>query len=129
MGGNSSVIQTSWSVLKRKDLRHHRRYLVDSGILQVSWLDITGKMKMTRTRALNISEGGIAIVLPEAAQPLSMVRFQSDKFKIRGAGTVRHCRREGSKFIVGLEFTEGLRWQPPEGDLQEPIPLCQPDSA
>src|SRR4029453_12958517 len=114
-------IQTSWSAVRRKDLRHFRRYLVDAGILQVSWLDVTGKMKMTRTRALNISSTGIALELPEAAMPLSMVRFQSDKYKVRGAGAVRHCHRKGNKFIVGLEFTDGLRWRPPQEEVQEPI--------
>src|SRR5258705_10482789 len=98
----TSPIQTSWSALKRKALRRHRRYAVDSGILQVSWLDITGAMKMARTRAINVSEGGIALELPEAAMPQSMIRFQSDKYKIRGAGAVRHCRRVGTRFIVGL---------------------------
>ena len=125
--GNTLVTQSGWSALKRKDMRRHRRYAVDAGVLQVSWLDTSGAMKMTRTRALNISEGGIAIELPDAAMPLSMVRFQSDRFKIRGAGAVRHCRRVGSKWIVGLEFIEGLRWTPPEGEVTEPIPICDPD--
>jgi len=66
-----TAVGTSWSALKRKDLRRHRRYAVDAGVLQVSWLDNSGKMKMARTRALNISESGIAIELPEAAAPLS----------------------------------------------------------
>ena len=126
--GFSSAMQTSWSALKRKDLRHHRRYALDAGILKVSWLDLQGAMKMTRTRGLNISEGGIAIELPEAALPLSLVRFQSDRFNVRGAGYVRHCRRAGSKFIVGLEFAEGLRWTAPEQEPSEPIPICDPDS-
>jgi len=125
----SSVMQTSWSALKRKDLRQSRRYALDAGTIKVSWLDVTGAMKMTRTRGLNISEGGIAIELPEAAMPLSLVRFQSDRFNIRGAGYVRHCRREGSRFVVGLEFAEGLRWTPPEGDPPEPISLCDPESS
>ena len=90
-------------------MRRHRRYAVDSGVLQISWLDVSGKMKMTRSRALNISEGGMAVELPEAAMPQSMLRFQSDRFKLMGAGAVRHCRREGTKYIVGLEFTDGLR--------------------
>jgi hypothetical protein len=128
MATSMAGIQTSWSMLKRKDLRKCRRYLVDSGVLRVSWLDITGKMKMTRTRALNISEGGIALELPEAAMPLSMVRFQSDKYKVRGAGAVRYCHRVGSKFVVGLEFSEGLRWVAPREDVEEPIPLCAPDT-
>jgi hypothetical protein len=126
--GTISVTQTSWSALKRKDLRSHRRYLVDSGVLQVSWLDASGNMKVARTRALNISEGGMALELPEAAMPLSMVRFQSDRFKVRGAGAVRHCRRVGSKWIVGIEFIEGLRWNPPEGEVMEPISICDPNS-
>jgi PilZ domain len=120
-----SVMQTSWSALKRKDLRKHRRYAVDSGVLQVFWLDTTGKMKMARTRALNISEGGMAIELPEAAAPLSLLRFESNKYKIHGSAAVRHCRRVGSKYIVGLEFTQGVHWRAPEGDVVEPISLCQ----
>jgi hypothetical protein len=125
----SSVMQTSWSALKRKDLRQHRRYALDAGSLKVSWLDVTGAMKMTRTRGLNISEGGIALELPEAAMPQSLVRFQSDRFNVRGAGYVRHCRREGSRYVVGLEFAEGLHWVAPAGDPPEPISLCDPESS
>jgi hypothetical protein len=122
----SSVTHTSWSALKRKDLRQHRRYALDAGPLKVSWLDVSGAMKMTRTRGLNISEGGIALELPEAAMAQSLVRFQSDRFNVRGAGYVRHCRREGSRYIVGLEFAEGLHWVPPPGEPTEPISLCDP---
>jgi hypothetical protein len=119
-------MQTSWSALKRRDLRRHRRYAVDSGVLQVSWLDVSGKMKVARTRALSISENGMSVELPDAAMPLSLIRFRSDRFKIMGSGAVRHCHRVGTKYIVGLEFTDGLRWRPPEGDVQEPISLCDP---
>src|SRR5713226_4132795 len=126
MGTTVIGVETSWSALKRKNLRRNRRYAVDAGILQVSWLDLSGKMKMTRTRALDISEGGIALELPEAAAPLSLVRFQSGRFKVMGAGAVRHCRRAGSKYIVGLEFTDGLSWRAPEGEVIEPIPICDP---
>ena len=92
----------------------------------MSWLDVSGKMKMTRTRAVGISERGISIELPEAARLMSLVRFASDRFKFSGAGSVRYCRRAGAKYIVGLEFTEGLRWKPPEDDVIEPIPICDP---
>ena len=126
--GTSAGIQTSWSALKRKDLRRHRRYAVDGSVLQVFWLDPTGKMKMARTRALNISESGMALELPEAAMPMSMIRFQSERFKLLGAGAIRHCRRAGTRYIVGFEFTDGLHWRPPEGEVEEPIPLCDPEA-
>src|SRR5262245_26142176 len=119
-------IETSWSMLKRKDMRRHRRYTVDAGVLKVFWIDTSGKMKMARARALNISEGGMALELPEAALPLSMLRFESTKFRISGSGGVRHCRRVGAKFVVGIEFAEGLRWRAPEGEVNEPIPISDP---
>jgi hypothetical protein len=121
-------MQTSWSALKRKELRRHRRYAVDASVLQVFWLGSDGKRKMARTRALNISESGMAIELPEGAAPMSLVRFESAKFRIAGSAAVRHCRREGTRFIVGMEFCDGLRWVAPEGDVIEPIPLCQTES-
>ena len=117
------IVQTSAS--KGKDLRRHRRYAVDAGILQVSWLNTTGKMQTARTRALNISEAGIALELPAAAMPL-LVRFQSERFNVKGVGTVRYCRRAGAKYVVGLEFTEDLHWRAPEGEVPEPISLCDP---
>ena len=119
-------IQTSWSMLRRKDMRRHRRYSVDSGLLQVCWIDRTGKMKMAHMRALNISQSGMALELPEAALPLSMVRFESSRFHIRGSGGVRHCRRVGAKFVVGIQFADGLRWRAPEGEVTEPISICDP---
>ena len=56
-----------------------------------------------------------------------LVRFQSDQLKIEGVGVVRQCRRTGAKYLVGLEFTEGLHWRAPEEDVQEPAPLCEPN--
>src|SRR5438046_9940380 len=127
MNAPPTIIRTSWSALKRRDLRHHRRYAVNSDTLQVFWLGTEGTMKMARTRALNISEGGMVIELPEPAALSSRVRFESRKYMINGSGAVRHCQRVGAKYIVGLEFGERLHWQAPEGDVIEPIPLCQPD--
>jgi hypothetical protein len=110
-----------------RDLRRRRRYVVDAGVLEVSWINIAGKVETARTRALNVSEDGIALQLPTAAMPMR-VRFRSDRFKLCGVGAVRYCRRSGANYIVGVEFIEGLRWSPPSEDIREPIPLCDPDS-
>jgi hypothetical protein len=110
-----------------KELRRHRRYAVDGSILQVSWLDMKGKMRITRTRAVNICEEGMAIQLPEAAMPL-LVRFKSERFNVSGVGEVRHCQRVGGQYIVGLQFSGDLRWRPPSGEIREPIPVCDPEA-
>jgi hypothetical protein len=114
--------------VKTKELRRYRRYAVDSGPLQVAWLDLSGKMRVTRTRALNISEEGMAVQLPDAAMPL-MIRFQSERFKVKGAANVRFCRRAAGNYVVGLEFADGLRWRAPDIDVREPLPFCDPEAS
>src|SRR5438067_10793284 len=114
----------TWSALKRKDLRRCRRYSVDGATIRVSWLGLNGTLQVVHhARVLNISEEGMAFELPEAAQLVSRVKLQSDKHKLLGEGAVRHCRRVGAKYIVGVEFVDGLRWRPPAGSIQEPISM------
>ena len=117
----------SWSALKRKDLRRSRRYAVEGTTLRVSWLGPSGSLKMVHdARVLNICEDGMAFELPEPAQLLSRVKLQSDKHRLLGEATVRHCRHVGSKYIVGVEFVDALRWRAPEEPVTEPITLSEP---
>jgi len=117
----------SWSALKRKDLRRSRRYEVDGDTLRVSWLGLNGELKVIQqARVLNVSEEGMAFELPEPAQLVSRVKLQSDKHKLFGEGTVRHCRRVGAKYVVGVEFADGLRWRAPDDSVVEPVPLSDP---
>jgi len=67
----------------------------------------------------------MAIEFPEEVMPL-MVRFESARLKVKGAGMVRYCQRVGRKYLVGVEFTDGLRWRAPREGIQEPIPICDP---
>ena len=116
----------SWSALKRKDMRRHRRYTVKDSTLPVSWLDAAGNPKMAYSKVLNVSEGGMALELPEGPAVNSTIRFQSEKHKLIGGGKVRHARRLGTRFVVGIEFTDGVKWVAPEGEVEEPISLFGP---
>jgi hypothetical protein len=119
----------SWSALKRKDLRRSRRYNVEGAFLRVSWLDVNGGLRMAQhSRVLNVSEDGMAFELPEAAQLGSRVKLQSDKYRLLGEGSVRHCRRIGAKYVVGVEFVDGLRWKAPDGEVTEPVSLSDVES-
>ena len=122
---NTSPIQSN--VTKRPELRRHRRYAVDAGIVQVSWLDKSGGRKFIPTRALNISENGVALLLPEAIPP-QLVRFHSNRYRFSGLGTLEYCRQSGAKYVVGLGFTDNLHWHAPDGEVREPIPLCDPNN-
>lgn len=126
---STSNTAPSWSALKRKDTRRHRRYAVENSSLRVSWLDGKSQLKMAQVKVLNVSEGGMALEMPEAPMTGSMIRFQSEKHKLVGSGALRHCRRVGSKFIIGIEFSDGLKWYPPPDPVEEPIPLFDPGPA
>ena len=117
-------ISPSWSSLKRKDLRRTRRYAVENETLPVAWLGLTGSLNMVQnSRVLNISEEGIAVELPQPAKLASRVKLEAEKHRLLGEGTVKHCHRSGARYVVGIEFADGLRWRAPEGPIQEPIQL------
>src|SRR5713101_3852483 len=121
---STSNATPSWSALKRKDLRRSRRYAVEGATMRVSWLGLNGELKVVQqARVLNVSEEGMAFELPEPAQLVTRVKLHSDKHKLLGEGTVRHCRRVGSKYVVGVEFADALRWRAPDDSMAEPVPL------
>src|SRR5437667_95520 len=110
-----------------RDLREHHRYAVAETFLRVIWLDAKGDPKMEKlARPIDVSETGMSVELPEAALLLSRIRLESDKGELLGQGKIRYCRSKGAKYIVGLEFTDSLRWRPPQGPFTEPIPLAPP---
>src|SRR2546421_7827139 len=104
-------------------LRGSRRYTVETTLLRVSWLDVNGLWRMSYAPAINISEMGIAVELPEAPPVLARVRLRSDKHRLMGKGLVRHCEPLRTHYLVGIEFTGSLRWQAPQDSVFEPIPL------
>jgi hypothetical protein len=119
----------SWSSLKRKDLRRSRRYAVEGETLRVAWLGLNGTLNVVQhSRVVNICEEGIAVELPEPAKIASRVKLESEKHRLLGEGTVKHCRRAGSKYITGIEFVDGLRWRPPAEPFSEPVQLSDPNS-
>src|SRR5262249_37365255 len=110
-----------------KDLRRSRRFAVEGATLRVSWLDMNGTLKVVNhARVVNVSEEGIAIELPEQAKLITPIKLTSEKHHLLGEGMIRHCRRVGSKYIVGAEFMDGLRWRAPDEPVTEPIALSDP---
>jgi len=110
-----------------EDIRKHRRYTVAETFIRVLLLDTNGDVK-TANRALpiNVSQTGMAMLIPEAALLLSPMRLESSTGELIGHGKVRYCHPSGEFYIVGIEFTDSLHWSAPEGIINEPIPLCPP---
>ena len=97
---------------RERDLRRHSR-VSNTAPIQASWLDDVGEMRMGMARVVNISESGAALDMPEPPRQGSRVRIQSDRLGINGFGSVQHAREVAGRWVVGVEFLDGLRWKEP----------------
>ena len=98
----------------KSENRRQSRFPGNNAVIRASWIDIAGSLRMGQARLVDICERGLAMELPERPQPNTYVRFQCDKMKLNGTGAVRHCQAAGTRFVVGLEFSDGIRWKPPQ---------------
>jgi hypothetical protein len=65
--------------------------------------------------------------LPEPVDPRTQLFLRSEKEKLVGGASVRHCHRFGAKYILGVEFNQGVRWRSPSATrngspAQTPVP-------
>jgi hypothetical protein len=87
--------------------------------VMVLWEDAAGREKFANARSFDISETGLCVELPEGVPLRSFVTLRADHFGIQGRAQVRHCSRKGVKYLIGLEFSAGLRWKPPSAEVED----------
>ena len=98
--------------LRRHDLRRNDRRPCDHNV-KVMWRDLAGQDKFTHAKALDISELGLRLQMPEALPHQAYLGLNAAQLGLTGHASVRHCTRiRGAKFAIGVEFTAGLRWTP-----------------
>lgn len=90
--------------------RRHARTPFNEAVY-VSWQDSDGLAHVVKGRALNCSRSGLGMEAKEAVETRTMVQVQSGGSRQLGLASVRYCARKGMRFVVGLEFTRGFRWQ------------------
>ena len=94
------------------DLRRHIRLDCGSPSVKIMWCDASGHDKFANARALDVSETGARLKVPEAIVVQSCVTIRSENLKLHGQASVRYCSRLGTNYAVGLEFSRGVRWSP-----------------
>jgi len=96
---------------KDGDLRRHVRS-EKSAPVQLVWKDRQGLDKFMNGRVMDASESGIRIEVPEPLDKQTYLTLQSPSLGLHGSASVRTCTRKGMKYVVGLEFSGGLKWKP-----------------
>jgi hypothetical protein len=93
------------------DLRRHSRSAKSAPVTAV-WKDRAGADKFGNGRALDISESGMRIEVSEPIEKQTYVTLQCVSLGLHGTASVRTCTRKGMKYVVGLEFSGGMKWKP-----------------
>ena len=83
--------------------RHERLALRYAGPGHVD-RPVPARAKYARVRIFDLSQSGVRLELPEPVDGRAVISICSDDMKVQGQATVRFCRRQGTKYVVGAEF-------------------------
>ena len=97
--------------MNQGDLRRHQRN-AKSAPVQIIWKDRQGQDRFVNGRILDVSESGIRVEVSDPIEKQTYVTLQSPGLGLHGTASVRTCARKGMKYLVGLEFSAGLKWKP-----------------
>lgn len=104
-----------------RQARREERYPLKCAV-QISWQRATGESCTTRATCLEVSLHGARVECTEPLVARSSVYISAMTYGLMGNATVRYCRRQGMKYVIGLEFTwaaalaeEGRKQMLPEG--------------
>lgn len=99
--------------MDKGNLRRHLRSEFNSPV-QLSWTDRNGNEQRVSARIVDISETGVRVESPEPLVPGVYVSFRAERLRLQGSASVRVCKKQGTKYLAGLEFSGGLKWKPQE---------------
>ena len=94
------------------DLRKHNR-LPFSGKISLTWADTNGNPFGRNGDCLDVSSTGLKIKLDSQIAVRTVVTVKAKELALHGSASVRSCTRLGSRFVLGLEFVGGMKWQIP----------------
>ena len=96
--------------MSRHDMRRENRRSCTQPV-GIMWRDSAGDDKFISAPVRDISETGIGLQIPEPVPVRSFVTLYGDKLGLHGQASVRYCSRQGMKYLIGVEFTGGMRWK------------------
>ena len=88
--------------------RRHGRIPYD-GPVRLSWEDEHGHVLYAQGKCMDVSEGGLRIEVQEWVPVRTYVTLRADRIDVSGTAVVKHVRRRGTRFVVGLAISQQLR--------------------
>ncbi len=91
--------------------RRHVRHRIEPRV-EISYQGGDGLYHRLNGICTDISESGIQVEINGPIPVQTYVTITVSNPKLRGSASVRYSRPKGVKFLVGLEFSGGLTWNP-----------------
>ncbi len=92
--------------------RRHDRVPFHEAIT-ISWSDRQGLLRTVRGRCLDISCSGLSAEVDMAPPLREFVQFMVEQRQnVRGTATVRRSTQRQGRYVIGLEFSGGLKVDP-----------------
>lgn len=96
---------------QKGDLRRHARS-TRSAPIQLVWKSRQGVDGFLTGRIIDVSESGVRVEVSDPLEKQTYVTLQASSLGLHGSASVRSCTRKGMKYLVGLEFSAGMKWKP-----------------
>jgi hypothetical protein len=100
--------------MQKRNARKHERTPSDA-LVKIRWSLPSGEAHFSRGKILDCSEKGLRVEVMEPIQTRSYVTLEApelDRAGWSGWGSVRYCVLRRAKYIVGLELSAGVQWNP-----------------
>lgn len=94
------------------DLRRDSRLLF-SGKIGLTWATPTGDACARNGECIDVSPSGLKVKVDTPIATRTVVTVRAKELVLHGSASVRSCTRSGVRYIIGLEFVGGMRWQIP----------------
>jgi PilZ domain len=92
-----------------------------TGSVLLCWTDDRGQEHYGRGRCVDLSESGCALELMEPVPLRTNISMRLPEMDISTFASVRHVTRKGSKYSVGLEFSQPVRIPTKDTGLAEAL--------
>jgi hypothetical protein len=70
-------------------------------------------------KCVDISRTGFRILIAHPIPDRTCVSFKSDSLALAGSATVRFCKRQTGKYVIGLNFEGGVAWRSTDPSASE----------
>ena len=94
------------------DLRKTGRQFYN-GKISLTWAMENGDACARNGECVDVSATGIKVKLDSQIPARTVVTVRARDLALHGSASVRSCNRVGARYIIGLEFVGGMRFQLP----------------